>query len=122
MKNIFLIVFLCSLSMFGQDKNEELRLVRHPLPEKNLVTKLYLFDILQEEGLVDTIALKIFLNQHSDLTKANIKRKQIKLYEDINVWEVRYFLGYEKNDSILSNYFIRFNKNTVEVIDHWIEK
>ncbi|EHQ41273.1 hypothetical protein [Myroides odoratus] len=122
MKTIYLILLLFPLYIFGQeDKHEELRLKRHPLPQTEVVKK-YLFDILQDETLVDGIAMKIFFFQYDDKTIDNIKRKKIKLYDDINVWEVRYFLGNENDDSIHAIYFIRFNKNTVEVIDKWIEK
>ncbi|MDM1046611.1 hypothetical protein HX004_08375 [Myroides sp. 1354] len=121
MKTIYLILFLFPLYIFGQeDKHEELRLKRHPLPQTEVVKK-YLFDILQDETLVDGIAMKIFFFQYDDKTIDNIKRKTIKLYDDINVWEVRYFLGNEDDDTIHAIYFIRFNKNTVEVIDNWIE-
>lgn len=122
MKTIYLILLLFPLYIFGQeDKHEELRLKRHPLPQTEVVKK-YLFDILQDETLVDGIAMKIFFFQYDDKTIDNIKRKKIKLYDDINVWEVRYFLGNENDDTIHAIYFIRFNKNTVEVIDKWIEK
>jgi len=122
MKTIYLILFLFPLYIFGQeDRHEELRLKRHPLPQTEVVKK-YLFDILQDETLVDGIAMKIFFFQYDDKTIDNIKRKKIKLYDDINVWEVRYFLGNEDDDTIHAIYFIRFNKNTVEVIDKWIEK
>jgi len=122
MKTIYLILFLFPLYIFGQeDRHEELRLKRHPLPQTEVVKK-YLFDILQDETLVDGIAMKIFFFQYDDKTIDNIKRKKIKLYDDINVWEVRYFLGNEEDDTIHAIYFIRFNKNTVEVIDKWIEK
>ncbi|MGS4344712.1 hypothetical protein ACKUSY_03725 [Myroides odoratus] len=122
MKIIYLILFLFPLYMFGQeDKHEELRLARHPLPQTE-VEKKYLFDILQDEILVDGIAMKIFFFQYNDATIDTIKRKKIKLYDDINVWEVRYFLGNANDDTIHAIYFIRFNKNTVEVIDKWIEK
>ena len=121
MKTIYLILFLFPLYIFGQeDKHEELRLKRHPLPQTEVVKK-YLFDILQDETLVDGIAMKIFFFQYDDKTIDNIKRKTIKLYDDINVWEVRYFLGNDDDDTIHAIYFIRFNKNTVEVIDNWIE-
>ncbi|MDR0228590.1 MAG: hypothetical protein LBI72_05945 [Flavobacteriaceae bacterium] len=119
---IYLVSFLFPLCMFGQeDKHEELRLKRHPLPQTE-VPKRYLFDILDNEELVGVIAMKIFLSQYPESSITNIKNKKVKLYKDINVWEVCFFLGLENDDRIYANYFIRFNKNTVEVIDRWTEK
>jgi len=86
------------------------------------VKKLYVNDILKNEELVNTIALQLLFSQYEDLGSRNIKKTTIRLYEDSNVWEVCYVLGFEDKDTVYSKYFIRFNKNTVEVIDKWIEK